>query len=494
MKQEKIFVFSTLFSEEEGYLSSYIDNFNLFSSPKDILIINSTVKLDAKKFDEFRNIYFIHATKPRQKLGASLLKAHVDNYQYAKEILKQDEFIFITTASNALFFRTYDKEKVLARLEIHHEKLGDLGGHSGWIFEHIKKNKYITDFLGQKYTWGQIEGLTTFSENWQLIEEIIDQLVDISEKSPIFEDLPSPPYEEFVPLTVLLKENRTFTHLCHMFWGQSREGDFNVSLNDIFNPSTDVNDYASLYKWFPRDARDITTAAVCQPELHKSLSSLYVFNNNNQSSLNLFELGNSFLKEIPHFSAAIYDPYELSIAITPNLSRKIINFSDHDAKCPFIYFEFLSEDIEGGLSIKIQGDRVQINSDIYQGGQTNRIYFDYKFYCILYIPIADSRAKAVMLKYHDAPIISLDKSGQAIAETGIERIYSTSQLLNFAYCSNKSFYEKSNNFASSYNNDYLKPVQIFEMTGQTIHGQKYIGIPIINKLNVAFSILTSDQC
>ncbi|MBT8637324.1 hypothetical protein G6644_08690 [Polynucleobacter paneuropaeus] len=485
MKTEKPFVFSSLFAEDEAYLQAYIDNFTLFAKPEDYLIINSTVKLDTGKYKQFSQVHFIYHEKPRAKWGATLLQSHVENYQYAKKTLNHDNFIFINTSSNALFFRSYDKQKILDRLEIHFEKLGDLDGHTGWIFEHIKKNKNITDFLGRKYTWGQIEGLTTHSENWQIIEKIIDQLVAISEKPP-FEELP--PYEEFVPLTVLLKENRTFTHICHMLWGQSREGDYNVNLNDIFNPPADVNDYAAIYKWFPRNVRDITTAAVCQPELYKSLTGLYAFSKNNQTNLNFFELGNSFLKNIPSFAAASYEPYEFNTAISKKLDRKVVNFSDHDSKSPFLFFEFLSEDIEGNLTIKIQGDRVQVNSDIRQGGATNRIYFDYKFYCILYIPLIDNLAKEIMLKYHDTPIKKSENPATTTLNT--ERIHATSQLLNFSYCSNKNFYEKSNNFSSSYKNALLKPVHIFEMHGQQNRTQKYIGIPIMNKLNITFSVLS----
>ena len=488
MKQEKIFVFSALFAEDENYLISYIDNFIFFAAPKDILIINSTVKLDIKKFERFPNIYFVYAEKPRHKWGASLLKAHVDNYRLAKTLFDHDEFIFVTTASNALFFRPYDKQKVLARLDVHFEKLGDLDSHSSWIFEHIKKNKNIINFLGKKYTWGQIEGLTTYSENWQLIEKAIDQLVAISEQPPLEQ---MPPYEEFAPLTILLKENRTFTHICHMLWEQSREGNYNVNLNDIFSHTNEVNDCAAMYKWFPRDVRDITTAAVCQPELYKSLSNLYAFSKNNQSTLNFFELGNSFLKNIPNFAAASYESYAFNSTIHHKLSRKTVNFSDHDSQSPFLFFEFLSEDIEGNLSINIQGDRVQISSDIFQGGATNKIYFDYKFYCILYIPLSDNLAKEVMLKYHDIPIANPKDFVISPAVFNLGKIHCTNQLLNFSYCSNRNFYEKSNNFVSSYKNGLLKPVHIFEMHGQQNRAQKYIGIPIMNKLNVTFNVLSN---
>jgi hypothetical protein len=484
MKTEKPFVFSSLFAEDEAYLQAYLDNFTLFAKPEDYLIINSTVKLDASKYKQFTQVHFIYHDKPRAKWGATLLESHVENYQYAKKLLGPDTFVFITTASNALFFRTYDKQAILAKLEIHFEKLGDLDNHHGWIFEHIKRNKNITDLLGRKYTWSQIEGFTTFSENWQLIEDLIDKLAKIAENPPL-DDLP--PYEEFVPLTVLLKENRTFTHLCHMLWAQSREGDYNVGLNEIFNPPPEVENHIAMYKWFPRTTKDITTKAVCDIEMYRSLERVYQFTSQNNSNLNNFELGSSFLKNIPQFAAASAEPYQFNKPITHAMNRKVINFSDHDSKSPYVFFEFLSEDIKGNLAVNISGDRVQINSDITQGGSTNRIYYDYKFYCILYIPLADSRAKEVMLRYHDAPLMNFESGQLGPAH---EKIHNTSQILNFSYCTDKYFYEKSINHASSYKNNLLKPVQIFEMLGQHNLNQKFIGIPIMNKLNLNFSILT----
>lgn len=278
-------VFSTLFNESKDFLEILIKNFLIFSNEEDFFVINiGTSDLDIHVDLSSERIHFVKSNVERKKWGATLLNGHVENFQFSKTLFQDQDFLFCTTASNSLFIKRYEKSRIIESLvdsagKLQGVSLGEIGG---WWWERIKKSDSVCSLLNNKsLVSSQIEGLLTYSENWDEISNLMPRLISASEgitDSEVF------PMEEFIPSTIIANSKKNnLIHVCKVMWERFQSGHHLIEINEIYSEFDAFPDqkYINIApetifmcKWFMRTSHSLPTVILGDENLHQSFGYL----------------------------------------------------------------------------------------------------------------------------------------------------------------------------------------------------------------------------
>ena len=359
-------VFSTLYSENLDYLKIYIDNFLLFSDATDALIINSNYDFDLRQIQSERVV--IHRGKTlRDKLGATLLQGHIENFQFAKKLFN-DEFYFCTVASNCLFFRKYEKQLLEKIINSKSDRTlinkVDYEKRNFWWWPKISAVEGFSQIFKNSLLNSQIEGFITKSENWNHIEKFGQQLLEISANTPreyLF------PFEEVVPSTVLTALNLNFTLLAKVFWERvNTEGTRFTAAADILNPK--VPKQICMYKWFHRSDSSFITQMVADEKLYKSVEIIAEHTELRDKPFAIFELAEISLSKGGFKTLDFLDgcKYKQNFTCTLSDSRKLIELSNTE-NFGFIYYEKIISEINASIQVDLTTSGIKISC----GGREN---------------------------------------------------------------------------------------------------------------------------
>ncbi|MEY2620818.1 MAG: hypothetical protein RIT26_638, partial [Pseudomonadota bacterium] len=131
---QPLFVFSLLHAESVECLDLCIRNFKLFAAPGDKLLISTSQDQVDEGHVQDPDI-FIFKSGPRAAHGSDLLRSHIENWRFAQKTFYKgnENYLFITIASNSLFYRAYDKSAVLQSMAVTQaQAIGDM---DGWQYE-----------------------------------------------------------------------------------------------------------------------------------------------------------------------------------------------------------------------------------------------------------------------------------------------------------------------------------------------------------------------
>jgi len=372
-------VFSSLYAEDPNYLDTYISNFLLFSNLEDILVINLSTSIDPQ-YKPPNRVFIHYGSTKRYQYGATLLQGHIENFQLAKSLIDGD-FHFCTMASNALFFRRYDKSLLNSMLNVKHNRRlinkREYGVKSDWWWPKISKIDEFNDLFPDGLSTNSIEGLLSTNKCWEKIEAYSAQLLKISEKETqqtLF------PFEEVVPGTVItgLKEN--YIHIAKVFFSRFASGNQFTTLDDILNPEVPQNICA--YKWFKRSADNFRTQMLANQKLLNAINHIHDLNGVEHKSFAMLELADYFLRKDKFSSfpsSQINFQKEFLCDVTS--SRKIINL-DENHDIGFIFFEEISNEDKFSIKAVIEKSELKIKSE----GKDDSS----KFVAIIYLKIPNS--------------------------------------------------------------------------------------------------------
>ena len=472
-----IFVFSLLHAESLEVLEMFISNFSLYAHKEDVLIVNSTSP-DIEKFklstkNSNRNIT-IAKGQPRKAHGETLLKGHIQNWKLAKSIIGSDEkaFIFITVASNSLFFRSYDKQNILDTMTV--QSTQNISKCTGWQYSTIKANKSFLEAFGEEYSHLQVEGFTSWSGGWEAIEKKFIALDYPSHniKRPIC-------LEEVLPLPALAEAEQESTNIGFVRWSKYKRGRQFASLYDIWMDDS-LDEHICLYKWFERDDKNLVSASVSDISLNSVFNKFYSEPRvKNAHTIEKIGLSRSFLDGLDIPSAVLHiGSYSWEQRIDSDFKRKVIRLNDQvSGISPYLYFEALSEGFQSKLTVNIEGDRIYIASttDDLLKTLNSSGYFKLNFYAVLYVPVPNNTTELWLTDWADED----SKNGD---------FNSNSMLLNFGMFEVDGKYKRVQAIENSFSSPILKPFSVYNFPKKESKRTRYFGIPIIPNSKFSVSI------
>ena len=472
---DPVFVFSLLHAESLDCLQLCIDNFRMFAQPGDKLIINSSVRHGYEHPSPAPDVLIVEG-KPRKAHGADLLAAHLDNWRTAQARWGQQEFLFITLASNALFFRSYDKLSVIASMKVAQTK--PLATQTGWQYEAIRKSPSFIQAFGEQYIHNQIEGFATWSTSWSAIErkfKALDYGAHRLEQEVCL--------EEVLPLAALAIEQLASTNICQMKWADSRKGRRFVTPHDLLVQGKQQPFHICLYKWFDRNPRSLASRLVSDQALHDQFKAFF----------DLAPQWGEDPAERLDLARAILDPLKLpdtvidlgrhsfSANIDKSCDRKVIRLNEGLSRSPFLYMETLPPDFQARIQISIANGRVVIHSESPSLGlKVNpTLYYDLKFYVVLYLPIPES-VTHLYLTHFERP--------RADDPSQFEPFDTREMVMNLAVLEHQGRYEVLQARASAFESDFLAPFALYDLQKTARAGVRCFGVPVIPNTRLAFEL------
>lgn len=472
-----VFVFSLLHAESLEALEIFINNFRLFSHKEDFLIVNST-NPDIEKFklstESSNSNITITKGQARKAHGETLLKGHIQNWRLAKDILGPDAkaFVFITVASNSLFFRAYDKKSILDTMTV--KPLQNISKCTGWQYSTIKANKSFLEAFGEEYRHLQIEGFTSWSGGWEAIEKKFIALDYSSHSLKRHICL-----EEVLPLPALAEAKCESTNIGFVRWSKYKQGRQFAGIYDIWMDDS-FEKHICIYKWFERDEENLVSASVSDNSLNSVFNKFYSEPRvKNAGTIERIGLGRSFLDGIGIPSKVLYlGNYTWEQKIHSDFKRKILRLNDDVMGIsPYIYFEALDEGFQTKLSINIERDRVQISSTTSELLNTlnESNYFKLNFYAVLYLPVPNNTTELWLTDW--------------INEDGKKSDFnSNSMFLNFGMFELDGKYKRAQATENSFGSPLLKPFSIYSLPKKESKKTRYFGIPFTPNCMFSFSI------
>lgn len=468
-------VFSMLHAESIEVLTTCMSNFLLFAKEPDLLVINTT-NPDALKLKTESPKIFINQGQPRKAHGSDLLNAHIENWKFVCNLLKKskEDFLFSTTASNSLFFRGYDKDAIVKSMSVPVNK--PISEHSGWQYNAIKKSPSFLKSFGELYIHNQIEGFTTWSSSWKSISNAVDRLNYPSHK--LEKDIC---LEEVLPLSVLALQKLPSTNICSMKWRQSRQGARFVTVGDLFVTNHSLPGHHCQYKWFDRNPSSVTTMAVSNKELNKTLSDVFGYANASDS-VTKFQLASAFLNQlsIPQAKLDLGD-CSFSRSVSEKLSRKVLRLNEGLTTAPFVYFESIPEGFSSELSIQISNTTATVISKSDTGTMTINAdaYRDLKFYAVLYLPVPNDATDLYLTDFEYA-FTNRDEQHRCFNNQEM--------LLNFGVLEESGKYEVVTPDYNSFGSQFLRPFTHFALRPPKKNHHRCFGVPIIANSGFRFSV------
>lgn len=257
-------VTSMLFNESEDLLEKIIDNFSLFSTLDDLLVINNGNKnLDLNFLNDklkSENIFIING-KERSFGSFDLLNAHLEVLSFIKVNNIYYDF-FTTTASNCLWFRLPNMGGIVENMNEGYTypiNCGDtffgcvdVKSRSGeWVFsnlpDHFGYQEFIEKKIGIKtYIKSQIEGLCASSDAWNCVWEKKDYFTELSESYP---ELRTVPMEEIIPHSIMKENNFHYSINSYVNWKEPYRC---LSETEIKNIKKNAPSHINAVKWIDR--------------------------------------------------------------------------------------------------------------------------------------------------------------------------------------------------------------------------------------------------
>lgn len=471
---EPLFVFSLLHSESLECMKLCIRNFKMFASKGDKLIINSSVKHGYEHDVSDADVQIVRGAE-RKAHGADLLQGHMQNWRMAVAQFGADQdFIFVTMASNSMFYRAYNKLAVLASMGVSECK--SLDAMSGWQYESIRKSESFLKAFGPHYLHNQIEGFTTWSSSWQAIERKFNELE--YNKHTLEKQIC---LEEVLPLAVLSGNKLKSTNLCRMKWAESKQGRRFVTPHDLWIEGRRQPAQVCMYKWFDREAQSLISKMVSEELVHKSFSALYDQIEQIKPAISeRLELARSFLDEVTMPRSVIdVGSHHFSHSIDHSHDRKVIRINEGLGRSPFIYMESLPQDFSAQLTIEMAGGRVSISSvsDSINSKPNASAYYDLKFYLALYIPIPEDVEHLYLTNF---------RSLRADNQSANSEFSNNEMVLNFGVIEHKGKYEVMHAHACSFDSSFLKPFAYYNLAKTARAGVRCFGVPIIPNTGFSF--------
>lgn len=282
----KKFVFATNYNEGEDFLSFYIDNFLSYTDEQCVLVINLApgrrlVSCPQQKSDR---VHIFSGEVQRAKWGMGIALGHLESFAYAAHYCGPFDF-FCTVASNALFFRSIDKDAIIDRLdrgEIFPQARGrdyrtdhdiPVTGHEAengtWAWRGFNQSVHFRECLAktcqiEHCTVTQIEGLVARRDDWDMILKQGDALHEL--RAALAQDPDDPRYymavEEMIFSSLILQHGSgRYTHLCYMLW----EGLGRIGPRELIADLPRMPSYLCCAKWFERSIHDPGAVLVCTP-------------------------------------------------------------------------------------------------------------------------------------------------------------------------------------------------------------------------------------
>ena len=262
--QERV-VFSTLYNESDGFLTTYVENVLRHTGPDAILVVNLPPgrEIACPVAEHSDRVLVITGALPRRKFGHTLLNGHLEAFEAALGHFGPFGY-FCPLASNSLFARRFDPvaaQMALARSgHVTGVDLNDLP--DTWYWPMLARSPDLIPFL--RDTWGltrvgnnQIEGLFAAASDWGLLHARRAEIIALGATMRPDGEFPM---EEIVPATILCTfGSGRYVHLCHMFW--DRPPTDNVRLDDVMGIGERFPDHVCLLKWFERSPANLITAA-----------------------------------------------------------------------------------------------------------------------------------------------------------------------------------------------------------------------------------------
>ena len=473
-----LFVFSLLHAESLECLDLCIRNFKLFAAPGDKLLISSSNPQVEVTHVEDPDV-FIFKSGPRSAHGADLLQSHIENWRFAQKTFYKghENYLFITIASNALFYRAYDKGAVLQSMTVAQAKeMGDM--NDGWQYETIRKCDSFMAAFGSRFVHCQIEGFATFGVAWGLIEEKFEEL-DYKKhalEKPIC-------LEEVLPLVALAEFKQPSTHICQMKWDDSRQGRRFVTVKDLFVEGRQLPPHKCMYKWFDRRPETLASRLVTDARLNHCFTTLYdeMADWGRKPTVSV-EMARSFLDSLAIPKSVIeHGSFYFEQAIDATLNRKLIRIKDGLSQSPFIYFEFLPDGFVAQLSIQIEGGKIDIRST--SSALTVKpnadAYMDLRFYAVLYIPIPEYVEQLFLTDF-----AHIDHGQMRYARKFDNR----EMMLNFGVLEHRGGYEVIYADANSFGSDWLQPFAYYDVSKTQNKGVRCFGLPIIPNTDFSYGM------
>ena len=471
---EPLFVFSLLHSESLECLKLCIRNFKMFADKGDKLIINSSVQHGYEHDSGDENVLIVRGSE-RKAHGADLLQGHLQNWRMALEQFGAgNDFVFVTMASNSMFYRAYNKSAVLASMSLSECK--PLDAMSGWQYESIRKSESFVKAFGPNYLHNQIEGFTTWSSSWRMIERKCNELE--YSKHTLEKQIC---LEEVLPLAVLASNKLQATNMCRMKWAESKQGRRFVTPHDLWIAGKRQPAQVCMYKWFDRDAQSLTSKMVSEEQVQKNFTAFYDQIEQIKPSISeRLELARSFLDEVIVPRSVIdVGLHRFSHVIDHSHDRKVIRINEGLGRSPFIYLESLPQDFSAQLTVEMTGNRVSINSvsEAINSKPNAGAYYDLKFYLALYIPIPEDVEHLYLTNFR-----SLRSDNQEA-----DNEFSNSEMvLNFGVIEHKGKYEVMHAQACSFDSSLLKPFAYYNLAKTARAGVRCFGVPIIPNAGFSF--------
>ncbi|GBQ63322.1 hypothetical protein AA103196_0558 [Ameyamaea chiangmaiensis NBRC 103196] len=275
-------VFATNFNESDEFLDDYIDNFLSYSSESCRLVVNFPAgrTIPPSHFAQHTRISLFNGSIERSKWGISLLLGHSESFQHAKTVFGTFDY-FCTMASNSLFVRPVNIDAAIALLPLRARvPIGcernynpDIDVDSGtvphggtWAWKGLQLAAEARDFMRdvfgiERYSATQIEGLFATTEDWAVVFDRHDDLVQLGR---VLDTCRSESHalmalEECLPPTLFeAYGSGRYTHLCRVLWHHHRA----ITLAELLAMPPRLPDHISALKWFQRDRHDLNTALV----------------------------------------------------------------------------------------------------------------------------------------------------------------------------------------------------------------------------------------